>query len=210
VSFLLPPRPARSAGDVPAAATRVFLRRWAARTSHLLQVGCGDGEVLARLAWSGVVVSGVEADPAVAATARARGLDVVTGGIEDVRGGPYAVVALTGVLGRARSLDATLRAAWRLLEDGALLLVEDLDPSRAAAAGHSGVDIRGSVAARFDVIDAREVPGLYRRVAARIAGTARDGPGAASAIASLLCEERRLVRAGAIRAMGLRIVAVKR
>ncbi|BDG04456.1 class I SAM-dependent methyltransferase [Anaeromyxobacter oryzae] len=210
MSVPLPPRLVRSAADVPSGATRVFLRRWAARTSHLLQVGCGDGEVLARLAWNGVVVSGVEEDPAAAAVARARGLDVVTGGIEDVRGGPFAVVALTGVLRMAPSLDAMLRSAWRLLDDGAILLVEDLDPRRAGTVGHAGVEIRGFVAARFDLIDSREVPALYRRVAARISGTPRDGPGAASAVAALLCEERRLVRAGVIRAAGLRLVAVKR
>lgn len=46
---------------------------------RILDLGCGDGALTAELAGAGVEMVGLEADPAMAAAARARGLEVISG-----------------------------------------------------------------------------------------------------------------------------------
>ena len=93
---------------------------------RLLDVGCGAGDGLARLAALGWRGEGVEPDPAAAAAARARGLAVATGTLEAQRhpDGAFAAVTLVHVLEHVPAPGATLAACARLLAPGGRLVIE--------------------------------------------------------------------------------------
>jgi SAM-dependent methyltransferase len=92
----------------------------------LLDVGCGDGEFLARMRQFGWDVQGVEPDPAAIQSAReAHNVPVVHGTLEALRdvSAAFDAVTLLHVIEHVPDPRETLRAAWRLLRPGGRLLV---------------------------------------------------------------------------------------
>jgi 2-polyprenyl-3-methyl-5-hydroxy-6-metoxy-1,4-benzoquinol methylase len=70
----------------------------ASETGTLLDVGCGNGDLLARMRGFGWKVCGVDPDPAAVSHARSRGLEVFRGTICDVPGDGYDVISLNHVV----------------------------------------------------------------------------------------------------------------
>lgn len=100
----------------------------------VLDLGCGRGELLLLLRETGVAASGVEGDPALAAAAGRRGLEVRCGDVLEVvrtlpDGSRGAVTALHLMehLGPATLL-ALLAEVWRVLRPGGLLVAECPNP----------------------------------------------------------------------------------
>ena len=101
----------------------------------VLDLGCGDGLVLDLLVGAGLPASGVELDPAVAAPAIARGLDVTVGdAIEHLRSsGPGSLGGLVALqvvehLGPQDLLELVALSADRV-RAGGLVVVETINPS---------------------------------------------------------------------------------
>ena len=71
----------------------------------LLEVGCGNGVNLLKLQREGWVVQGQDLDPAAAAQARSRGIDVKLGFLQDVRSelGSYRAVIMVHVIEHLRT-----------------------------------------------------------------------------------------------------------
>jgi 2-polyprenyl-3-methyl-5-hydroxy-6-metoxy-1,4-benzoquinol methylase len=91
---------------------------------RLIEVGCGDGAVLARMSRLGWDVEGVDFDPVATARARARGLTVYTGDIASL-GLPeaaYDAVFLGHVLEHVPDPVELLRACRALLKPGGVVV----------------------------------------------------------------------------------------
>jgi 2-polyprenyl-3-methyl-5-hydroxy-6-metoxy-1,4-benzoquinol methylase len=85
------------AGFVPALGAEVLSKLDARAGEEILDLGCGDGVLTARLAASGARVTGLEPDPDLARAARGRGLALLE---QD------AHAAFGGVFQRRPALDA--------------------------------------------------------------------------------------------------------
>jgi hypothetical protein len=167
--------------DLAAFETRLFVRRWVARTVLAAVVAPGDGVVLAaELRRLGI---------------RATELDRP----DALRGGPLGAVVLVGAFGAgpsAGTVGAALAGAERVLDDGALLVVEDAaDPA-----------LERAIAARFDVLDVRGLPWRWRAELPRLR---RAGAAGLEEAVRLLRGERSAIRAGAL-AAGIGVVATRR
>jgi len=92
---------------------------------RLLDVGCGAGKVLALLKKMGFDTYGVENVPAVARRARALGLNVFAGELEQARypDGFFDVVTMEHILEHLYFPGQTLREVRRVLKDDGRLLV---------------------------------------------------------------------------------------
>lgn len=97
---------------------------------RILDLGCGDGQLTARIAASGATVVGVDASPQMAAAARARGIEL---GIEvdeaDAESLPYAPGSFQAVFSNAalhwvRGQDAMLSEVRRVLKPGGRFVAE--------------------------------------------------------------------------------------
>ncbi len=174
-------RPGRTVDDVAAVETRRFVRRWVARTVLAAVVAPGYGVALA------------------AELRRVRIRATELDRTDALRGGPLGAVVLAGALGSAgsrSSVDAALAAAERVLDDGALLVVEDAaDPG-----------LERAIAARFDVLEIRPLAWRWRAELPRLRGTGAAG---VSELVGLLRAERAALRAGSP-AAGVGVVASRR
>lgn len=92
---------------------------------HILDVGCGDGALTARIADAGAVVTGVDASADLLAAAKARGLNVV---LADAAAMPFksefdavfsnaALHWVTDAVGAARSIHAALKPGGRFVAE---------------------------------------------------------------------------------------------
>ena len=93
---------------------------------RLLDVGCGSGEFLIRMRERGWDVVGVEPDPVAAAGARAGGLDVRDGMLDDARfaGESFDAIVLSHVIEHVHDPVALLRECSRVLRpEGTLVLM---------------------------------------------------------------------------------------
>lgn len=93
---------------------------------RILDLGCGDGQLTARLADAGAQVRGFDASPQMAAAARARGLEVEEGSAESL---PYPDASFDAVFSNAalhwmREQDAVLRQVQRVLKPGGRFVAE--------------------------------------------------------------------------------------
>ncbi len=103
----------------------MFLHR--ARPGKLLDVGCGDGRFLARMAKRGWTVWGIDLDPAAAKIARdKRGLNVETASVEDLvaQGAKFDVITASHVIEHVADPLSFLDACRRLLYEGGKLVLK--------------------------------------------------------------------------------------
>jgi SAM-dependent methyltransferase len=93
---------------------------------RILDLGCGDGQLTARIASTGAGVVGLDASPQMAAAARARGIQVDEGSAERM---PYADRTFDAVFSNAalhwvRDQDAMLAEVRRVLKPGGRFVAE--------------------------------------------------------------------------------------
>jgi len=91
----------------------------ASEIGELLDVGCGNGEFIARMKSLGWTVSGVDPDPAAVSYARGRGLEIFSGAISDVPcTARYDVITLNHVVEHAVDPVELLRECRKRLRPG--------------------------------------------------------------------------------------------
>ena len=93
---------------------------------RVLDLGCGDGQLTARVALSGAKVVGLDASPQMAAAARSRGIAVDEGSAESL---PYTAESFDAVFSNAalhwvRDQDAMLAEVRRVLKAGGRFVAE--------------------------------------------------------------------------------------
>jgi SAM-dependent methyltransferase len=93
---------------------------------RVLDLGCGDGQLTARLAAAGLEVCGVDASPAMVAAARARGIAAKEGAAEKL---PYADESFDAVFSNAalhwvRGQDEMMSEVYRVLKPGGRFVAE--------------------------------------------------------------------------------------
>ena len=116
--------------------------------SKVLDVGCGQGELLQWLDETGFEPHGIEPADDAAAIARGRGLDAQTATLEDLLAesdppSTYDAVVLLNVLEHVPYAAETLRRVGRLLEPGGLLYIKvpnEFNPLQLAAQSKLGAD----------------------------------------------------------------------
>jgi SAM-dependent methyltransferase len=129
------PRSVPDPTEVPLKETLAFVRsRLRRRRARLLEVGCGDGALAARLARLGHDVTALDADREETARARRRGLRVVTATWPDYEAPPFDAILFTRSLHHIHALEPAVRRARELLRPRGLLLVEDFAHSDIEAA----------------------------------------------------------------------------
>ena len=96
---------------------------------NVLDVGCGEGAVLARLAARGIEAVGVEENEGACARARTRGLDVRShsGAVLGLEDDSIDWVSLRHVLHHMKDPAAAAREAWRVARFGVLMAEPHLD-----------------------------------------------------------------------------------
>ena len=93
---------------------------------RILDLGCGDGQLTARIAPSGAKVTGLDASPQMAAAARSRGIEVMEGSAESL---PFADSSFDAVFSNAalhwvRDQEAMLAEVHRVLIPGGRFVAE--------------------------------------------------------------------------------------
>lgn len=93
---------------------------------HILDLGCGDGQLTQRIAATGAIVRGVDASHAMISSARSRGIQADESGAESL---PYAAAEFDAVFSNAalhwvREQDAMLSQVHRVLKPGGRFVAE--------------------------------------------------------------------------------------
>jgi 2-polyprenyl-3-methyl-5-hydroxy-6-metoxy-1,4-benzoquinol methylase len=101
------------------------MRLSGADIGRLLDVGCGDGAVLAALDARGWEVQGLDFDPEAVAVARARGLKVDVGELsaQCYPADTFAAVTMSHSLEHLPDPAATLHEVWRILAPGGRVVI---------------------------------------------------------------------------------------
>jgi len=93
--------------------------------ARFLEVGCGTGALLERLRGQGVDVRGIDLSPAACRLARARGLDVFQGTVEDYETTErFALIFLSHVIEHVPDPVGTIARLTSLLEPGGVIYLE--------------------------------------------------------------------------------------
>ena len=118
-----PPEPT----SIGIADTLAFVARHLPRRRvRLLEVGCGDGALAARLARLGHEVVALDADRGETARARRRrGFEVVTAPWPEYDAAPFDAILFTRSLHHIHALEPAVRRARELLRPGGVLLAEE-------------------------------------------------------------------------------------
>ncbi len=140
-----------------------------ARGARVLEVGCGTGLILERLAPIARTARGIDLSPGMLAKARERGLDVVEGSATDLPfgDGSFDVVCSFKVLAHVEAIERALAEMSRVTAPGGTILAEFYNPHslRFLAkrfAGPRAISDRSTEAAVFTRYDA---PGEIVRLA---------------------------------------------
>lgn len=93
---------------------------------RILDLGCGDGQLTARIAAAGANVVGLDSSPQMLAAARARGVEAMEGNAEQM---PFAAQSFDAVFSNAalhwvRDQDAMIREVRRVLQPGGRFVAE--------------------------------------------------------------------------------------
>lgn len=118
--------------------------------ARILEVGCGKGALAAELRRMGWRVAGLDPDEAACAAARARGVDVVQGTLQDVDGG-WDAALFTRSLHHIADLPGAVQDAAVRLRPGGRIVLEEFARERADRAAAEFV---------YDTIDVLESVGL--------------------------------------------------
>jgi SAM-dependent methyltransferase len=92
---------------------------------HLLEIGCGDGDLAARLHGLGYQIVALDSDAKAVRAARARGVDARVARWPDFEGGAYHALLFTRSLHHLRPLAPAIARAAQLLQPDGVVLVED-------------------------------------------------------------------------------------
>jgi SAM-dependent methyltransferase len=120
--------------DLAADETAAFLAPLLPPSARVLEIGCGDGRVAARLAAAGFRVLGIDTDEEEIALAQQRGVEARVADALEIGGGPFDAIAFTRSLHHIERLDAALDRARGLLAPGGRLLAEEFARESADAA----------------------------------------------------------------------------
>lgn len=116
---------AANAGFVPALGAGLVALLDPRPGERILDLGCGDGVLTARIAASGAAVTGLEPDPDMAAAARARGLRVLGRDAHDpIPEGPWDAVFSNAALHWMRDPPLVLANVFAALAPGGRLVAE--------------------------------------------------------------------------------------
>ena len=98
----------------------------AERGEHILDLGCGDGQLTLRIAEAGADVAGVDASPEMAAAARARGVSAEVAKAEALpyRDGEFDAVFSNAALHWVSDQDAMMAEVHRVLRPGGRFVAE--------------------------------------------------------------------------------------
>lgn len=134
---------------------------------RILDLGCGDGQLTARIAATGAGVVGLDASAQMASAARARGIDVAEGSAEKM---PYAAQSFDAVFSNAalhwvRDHDAMMRDVKRVLKTGGRFVAEMGGHGNVAAilVAVSAALARHGFEGREDDVNYYPTPAVYAR-----------------------------------------------
>jgi len=103
-----------------------FIRRFLPpRCQRILEVGCGTGELAARLSQDGYSVIAIDSDRDVIVSARRLGLDTRVATWPDFDEGNFDAVLFTRSLHHIHPLDGSVKHAADCLAEGGHIIVED-------------------------------------------------------------------------------------
>jgi SAM-dependent methyltransferase len=103
-----------------------FIRRSLPRNCrHILEIGCGTGELAARLSQDGVAIVAIDSDPDSVAAALRLGVDARIATWPDFDDGEFDAVLFTRSLHHIHPLDESLRQAVKSLAADGRVIVED-------------------------------------------------------------------------------------
>lgn len=130
---------------------------------RILDLGCGDGQLSARIAAGGSRVRGLDASPAMALAARARGIEVDEAGAEAL---PYGDASFDAVFSNAvlhwvADQDAMLAAVHRVLAPGGRFVAEMGGHGNIAAIRVALAAVLGRYGAAEDRVNYFPTPGAY-------------------------------------------------
>lgn len=134
---------------------------------HILDLGCGDGQLTLRLAQTGAQVCGIDASPEMAAAARGRGADAEVGNAEALpyRDHTFDAVFSNAALHWVRNQDAMLREVHRVLKPGGRFVAEMGGHGNVAAIRVAFIAVldRYRLAGREDGVNYYPTPEGYRQ-----------------------------------------------
>ncbi|MBI3408398.1 MAG: class I SAM-dependent methyltransferase [Planctomycetes bacterium] len=112
--------------DVPIAETLAFLRaQLRTPPARILEVGCGDGDLAARIQELGYQVVAVDCSDTAVAKARGRGVDATVASWPDFADGLFDALLFTRSLHHIHPLPRAVARAKEMLHPHGLVLVED-------------------------------------------------------------------------------------
>jgi SAM-dependent methyltransferase len=103
-----------------------FIKRFlSSKCRRILEVGCGTGELAARLSKDGYAIIAIDSDPDSVAAARRLGVDAHVATWPDFNEGRFDAVLFTRSLHHIHPLPESLKHAAESLAKGGLIIVED-------------------------------------------------------------------------------------
>ncbi|MGA2251953.1 class I SAM-dependent methyltransferase [Terracidiphilus sp.] len=134
---------------------------------RILDLGCGDGQLTARLAATGAIVTGVDASPEMVSAARSRGIDAVEGSAERLPfpDANFDAIFSNAVLHWVRNQDTMLAEVHRALRPGGRFVAEMGGHGNVAAilVGFTAVLARHGFANHEDGVNYYPSPESYQR-----------------------------------------------